>query len=102
MKSDLRHEPLPAVAVLSPHCTACAALYECGVRSPAIRTTPYRSVWLCWGGDFMLLHTVFGCNGPNAGSPCHICLIGRDSLRSRTVPANTPPRLRSLAAALQH
>lgn len=93
---------LPKVPYLSDECERCAALQSGGVRAPIIRTTPYRSIRIAWGGDIMFLHELVGTNGPNAIYPCHVCLIDRETLQTVGVPPAHPPALRSLATAVAH
>ena len=93
---------LPKVPYLSDECERCAALKSAGVQAPTIRTTPYRSIRIAWGGDIMFLHELVGTNGPNAIYPCHVCLIDRETLQTVGVPPAKPPALRSIATAATH
>ena len=70
--------------------------------TPSIRTTPYRSIRIAWGGDIPFLHKLLGTDGHSAIFPCHVCLIKNDKLPTVGIPAENPPILRSLATAAEH
>lgn len=93
-------------AVLMPYlsdaCERCVGLKEAGVALPTIRTTPYRTIRISWGGDIVFLHALLGTDSHRGIYPCHICLIPKDELQTVGVPPTEHPRLRSLATATEH
>ena len=87
---------------LSDECDECKALKAGGAVQTAIRTTPYRSIRICWGGDIMVLHELLGTNGPTATYSCNICVMHHQQLKTTQTPSSNPPALRTTTAAAAH
>ena len=95
-------ESMVDVPYLSDACERCVGLKEAGVALPTIRTAPYRTIRISWGGDIVFLHALLGTDSHRGIYPCHICLIPKDELQTVGVPPTEHPRLRSLATATEH
>jgi len=91
-----------SVPYLSLDCERCRDLKSADAVTPSIRTTPYRSIRVAWGGDIPFLHELLGTDGHSAIFPCHVCLIKKDKLQTVGVRPSNPPPLRSLATAAEH
>jgi len=87
---------------LSDECDECKALKAAGAVQTTIRTTPYRSIRICWGGDIMVLHELLGTKGPNATYSCHMCVMPKKQLKTTQTPSSNPPALRTTTAATAH
>ena len=91
---------------LSDECVDCKALKARGAVQTPLRTTPYRSIRISWGGDIMVLHELLGTQGPSATYNCHVCEMHHNTLKTAKSPSSTPAApsapLRTTATATAH
>lgn len=93
---------------LSDECGDCKALKARGAVQTPLRTTPYRSIHISWGGDIMVLHELLGTQGPSATYNCHVCEIHHNTLKTAKPPSPSSTTavpaapLRTTATATAH
>jgi hypothetical protein len=91
---------------LSDECGDCTALQRAGAVQTPLRTTPYRSIRISWGGDIMVLHELLGTQGPSATYNCHMCEMHHNTLKTAKPPSTTTAApsapLRTTATATAH